>query len=154
MSQPGRSDRSPGTGKRWPSREASWPETTWPGSGPCSRGATGRSGGLDVRLVEVVVDGLLRDAERAADADRGQLTRVHQAVDGHLAHPHRRRDLGNGQEPDLGKRSLGWAHRNTGPSRSHLGIARSLNAASLLAAGPTYPFRYARPAQPSDDARR
>src|SRR6478609_11635809 len=131
MSQPGRSDRAPGTGSRWPSREASWPETTWPGSRPCSRGGSGRSGGLDVRLVEVVVDGLLRHAERTADTDRGQLAGVNEAVDGHLADPHRRRDLGNGQEPDLGKRPFDWAHRNTGPSRSLLENARSLITAAL-----------------------
>ena len=40
---------------------------------------------------EVVADGLLRDAERPADPDGGQLAGVHQAVDRHLRDPHERR---------------------------------------------------------------
>src|SRR3954470_15715041 len=58
------------------------------------------SGDVGVGVAQVVLDGPLRDAERTADADGGELAGVDEAVHGHLRDPHHGGDLGDGQEGD------------------------------------------------------
>ena len=62
----------------------------------------GGSAGAVEALAEVLVHILLEDPERAAHAYGGKLAVVDQAVDGHLGHPHHRRDLGHRQETAAG----------------------------------------------------
>ena len=52
------------------------------------------------------MDGLLWHPEGAANADRGELTAVHQSINSHLGDPHYRGNLGNCQEANLGKAAL------------------------------------------------
>src|SRR5690606_23162583 len=56
---------------------------------------------IEVGTAQVLLHGVLRDAERAPDARGGQLPAVHEAVHGHLRHPHHGRDLGDRQELHL-----------------------------------------------------
>src|SRR3712207_4047833 len=74
------------------------------------------SGDVGVGVAEVVLDGALRDAERAAHADGGELAGVHEAVHGHLRDAHHRGDLGDGQEGDGG---AGQDRKSTRLNSSH-----------------------------------
>jgi len=62
--------------------------------------------GVEVRRLEVAVDGLGAHAKAPADAHSGQLATVHQPVDRHLGHAHHRRHLGDGEEIGCGQLGL------------------------------------------------
>src|SRR3954447_23485980 len=87
---------------------------------------TARSAGAVEALAEVLVDVVLGHPEGAADANRGQLSVVDQAVDRHLGHAHHRGDLSHGEELDVGdvsglvgrhrRHRLSWQARTGFPS--------------------------------------
>src|SRR3978361_569459 len=62
----------------------------------------GCSAGVEEAAPQVLVDVVLADTERATDTYGGELTVVHQSVDGHLGDAHDGRHLGNGQELHVG----------------------------------------------------
>ena len=74
----------------------------------CSAPATSARG--YERALQIPVDRLLGDAERAANPDRFQLTRVHEPVDGHLGDAHDRGHFGHGQELDVAQRCFACSH--------------------------------------------
>src|SRR6201997_4283205 len=63
-----------------------------------------------VCLPEVSGHRLLRNPERAANTDCLKLTRVNEAVNGHLRNAHDRSHLGHGQESDIAQRSCVCCH--------------------------------------------
>src|SRR5579875_1236027 len=71
-------------------------------SGLTSAGLT--SAGLDERVAQVVMDGLLWNPERPPDPDCGQLAGVDQAVHRHPGDPHHVSNLGHREETHLGQR--------------------------------------------------
>src|SRR6478672_10603043 len=73
------------------------------------------SAGVVEALAQVLVDVVLADPEGAADADGGQLTAVHEPVDGHLRDAHPGRDLGDGQELRLGHVARGVLSHGCAP---------------------------------------
>src|SRR3954469_318408 len=90
---------------------SSWLLGHAPTGWPARRGTAARkrcsalSGDVGAGVGQVVADRRRGNAEGPADADGGQLAAVHEAVHGHLRHPHDPRDLGHGQEADRSARS-------------------------------------------------
>jgi len=56
---------------------------------------------FDERRPQIVVNGLLRNPERATNAYRRQITAVHHSVHRHLGNAHNRCDFGDCQESDV-----------------------------------------------------
>src|SRR5262249_24441218 len=76
----------------------------------------GRSGASHEGITQVLINRLLRDAERTADPDCLELTRVHEPVNGHLRHAHDGGHLSHSQEPDIAERGGGCFNCHVGTS--------------------------------------
>ncbi len=71
------------------------------------------SGSFDVRVAQVVVHSLLGNPEGTSDANRRQLTVVHQAINRHLRNAHHGGDFGDGKETNFRQRTVRGVRHKT-----------------------------------------